>query len=254
MANPQVELHITGHGVITLELDAEKAPKTVENFLSYVRSGHYNGTIFHRVIDGFMIQGGGFAPGMKQKDTHAPIKNEAEAAIRKGVRNGTGYLAMAHDVTMRRDAEHQLQHMAQHDALTGLPNRNMLHEQLKGCLSLAERDHRPVALMLLDLDRFKKINDSLGHHIGDNVLIEVARRLKMGMRTSDIVARLGGDEFVVIGLTASINPDEMAKTAAAMRELGGHLATVQNAFNQWHAESGRPMCQLSMMLAFTVNH
>ena len=110
----------------------------------------------------------------------------------------TGYLAMAHDVTMRRDAEHQLQHMAQHDALTGLPNRNMLHEQLKGCLSLAERDHRPVALMLLDLDRFKKINDSLGHHIGDNVLIEVARRLKSGMRTSDIVARLGGDEFGIL--------------------------------------------------------
>ena len=110
----------------------------------------------------------------------------------------TGYLAMAHDVTHRREAEHQLQHMAQHDALTGLPNRNMLHEQLKSCQVLAERDHRPMALMLLDLDRFKKINDSLGHHIGDNVLIEVARRLKMGMRTSDIVARLGGDEFAIL--------------------------------------------------------
>jgi diguanylate cyclase (GGDEF)-like protein/PAS domain S-box-containing protein len=110
----------------------------------------------------------------------------------------TGYLAMAHDVTLRREAEHQLQHMAQHDALTGLPNRNMVHEQLKLGLTQAERDQRPLALMLLDLDRFKKINDSLGHHIGDSVLIEVARRLKTGMRTSDMVARLGGDEFAVV--------------------------------------------------------
>ena len=110
----------------------------------------------------------------------------------------SGYLAMAHDVTLRREAEHQLQHMAQHDALTGLPNRNMMHEQLRISLGQAERDHRPLSLMLLDLDRFKKINDSLGHHIGDSVLIEVARRLKTGMRTSDLVARLGGDEFAVL--------------------------------------------------------
>jgi len=110
----------------------------------------------------------------------------------------TGYLAMAHDVTSRREAETQLQHMALHDALTALPNRNMLQEQLKACLNIAERDHGNMALMFLDLDRFKKINDSLGHHIGDSVLIEIARRLRAAMRTSDIVARLGGDEFVIL--------------------------------------------------------
>ncbi len=110
----------------------------------------------------------------------------------------TGYVAMAHNVTSRRDAENQLQHMALHDSLTALPNRNMLQEQLKACLALAERDGQAMAMMFLDLDRFKKINDSLGHHIGDNVLIEVARRLRAAMRTSDIVARLGGDEFVVL--------------------------------------------------------
>jgi peptidyl-prolyl cis-trans isomerase B (cyclophilin B) len=71
-----VKLH-TNHGVITLELDAAKAPVTVENFLGYVKSGHFNNTVFHRVIDGFMIQGGGFEPGMKQKPTGAQIKNEA---------------------------------------------------------------------------------------------------------------------------------------------------------------------------------
>jgi len=72
-----VKLHTT-HGTITLELDAAKAPVTVENFLNYVRNGHFDNTIFHRVIDGFMIQGGGFEPGMKQKPTGAQIKNEAD--------------------------------------------------------------------------------------------------------------------------------------------------------------------------------
>ncbi len=76
-----VKLH-TNHGVITLELDASKAPATVENFLAYVKSGHFSNTIFHRVIDGFMIQGGGFEPGMKQKPTGAQIKNEADNQLK----------------------------------------------------------------------------------------------------------------------------------------------------------------------------
>lgn len=85
-----VKLH-TNFGVITLELFADKAPKTVENFKQYVRDGHYDNTIFHRVIGNFMIQGGGFEPGMKQKDTRAPIENEAN----NGVSNAIGTVAMA---------------------------------------------------------------------------------------------------------------------------------------------------------------
>ena len=81
----------TNHGDITIELDAEKAPKTVDNFLSYVKSGHYDGTIFHRVIDGFMIQGGGFEPGMKQKESGEPIDNEAA----NGLANEKYTVAMA---------------------------------------------------------------------------------------------------------------------------------------------------------------
>ncbi|GGI54538.1 peptidylprolyl isomerase [Oxalicibacterium solurbis] len=81
----------TNHGKITIELDAEKAPKTVENFLAYVNAGHYNGTIFHRVIDGFMIQGGGFEPGMKQKPTNEPVENEAK----NGLKNDHYTIAMA---------------------------------------------------------------------------------------------------------------------------------------------------------------
>ena len=91
MSNPQVELHIAGHGVITLELDQEKAPKSVANFLAYVNKGHYNKTIFHRVIPGFMVQGGGFEPGMSQKPTDAPIDNEAN----NGLKNANYTVAMA---------------------------------------------------------------------------------------------------------------------------------------------------------------
>jgi peptidyl-prolyl cis-trans isomerase B (cyclophilin B) len=89
--NPKVELHIAGHGVVTLELDEQKAPKSVANFLAYVKKGHYDGTIFHRVIDGFMIQGGGFAPGMTQKPTDAPVENEAN----NGLKNVKYSVAMA---------------------------------------------------------------------------------------------------------------------------------------------------------------
>ncbi len=85
-----VILH-TNFGPITIELDAEKAPKTVANFLEYAKSGHYDGTVFHRVIDGFMIQGGGFAAGMQQKPTRAPVENEAN----NGLKNDKYTVAMA---------------------------------------------------------------------------------------------------------------------------------------------------------------
>jgi peptidyl-prolyl cis-trans isomerase B (cyclophilin B) len=85
-----IKLH-TNHGVITLSLNAEKAPETVANFLQYARDGHYDGTIFHRVIDGFMIQGGGFTAEMQQKATRKPIQNEAH----NGLRNKAFTIAMA---------------------------------------------------------------------------------------------------------------------------------------------------------------
>jgi peptidyl-prolyl cis-trans isomerase B (cyclophilin B) len=91
MSNPQVELHIANFGVITLELDHGKAPKSAANFLAYVNKGHFDNTIFHRVIPGFMIQGGGFEPGMKQKSSDEPIENEAN----NGLKNNHYTVAMA---------------------------------------------------------------------------------------------------------------------------------------------------------------
>jgi len=92
--NPRVEFK-TSMGAFTLELYPDKAPKTVANFLQYVNSGFYNGTVFHRVIDNFMIQGGGFTRDMKQKETRGPIENEAGIAMKAGLKNELGTIAMA---------------------------------------------------------------------------------------------------------------------------------------------------------------
>src|SRR6266851_7852632 len=85
----------TNFGVIALELEPERAPETVKNFLAYVESGVYSNTVFHRVIDGFIIQGGGFEPGMREKTTRAPIENEAGLALKAGLKNELGTVAMA---------------------------------------------------------------------------------------------------------------------------------------------------------------
>jgi len=92
--NPRVEVKTTA-GNFAIELYPDKAPKTVANFLQYANSGFYNGTIFHRVIDGFMIQGGGFELGMREKTTRAPIENEAGLALKAGLKNELGTVAMA---------------------------------------------------------------------------------------------------------------------------------------------------------------
>jgi len=93
-ADPQVDLK-TNAGTIRIELYPVKAPKTVENFLQYVKAGHYNGTVFHRVIPNFMIQGGGFEQSYRQKPVRPPIRNEAQPAVKAGLKNDVGTIAMA---------------------------------------------------------------------------------------------------------------------------------------------------------------
>ena len=115
-------------------------------------------------------------------------------------------LSLAEDVTAREDAEEQLRQAAVHDALTGLPNRNSLAARLEHAIMRVNRSGDRLALLFIDLDRFKKVNDTLGHAAGDEVLRQAGARIRACVREVDTVARLGGDEFVVL-LETDVRPD-----------------------------------------------
>ena len=116
------------------------------------------------------------------------------------------------EIFERMEAEQRIWHIAHHDALTGLPNRSLLHDRLDQALTQATRSEHRLAVMFLDLDHFKSVNDTLGHHVGDRLLIHVAERLREAVRAVDIVSRLGGDEFVVI-LPEIQNADDATRVA-----------------------------------------
>ncbi|TMF88201.1 MAG: EAL domain-containing protein [Chloroflexi bacterium] len=115
-----------------------------------------------------------------------------------GSGEGAHSIATVENITVRKVQEAALEHMALHDPLTGLPNRTLLGDRLRQALLTAQRDRESLSLLIMDIDRFKEINDTLGHHIGDLLLQETANRLRECLRDSDTVARLGGDEFAVI--------------------------------------------------------
>ena len=127
-------------------------------------------------------------------------------------------LIVVRDITARKAAQARIEFLAMHDALTQLPNRAYLMERLDGVLALARRQQRQAAVLFLDLDKFKKVNDSLGHHIGDGLLREVASRITATVRDSDVVARLGGDEFIIV-LSDITSSDDAAAVAAKLIEV-----------------------------------
>ncbi len=106
--------------------------------------------------------------------------------------------AFVRDITLQKKRQQALEHQALHDALTGLPNRTLLFDRLESAIAFAQRTNNPLAVLLIDLDRFKEVNDTLGHHMGDILLKQVSSRLQGHMRKSDTVARLGGDEFALL--------------------------------------------------------
>lgn len=142
-----------------------------------------------------------------RKDGVTYPKWAAISAIHDGNGELTNYIASFTDISERKAAEARIDHLAHHDALTGLFNRYSLENRLAQSLLAARRENQLLAVMFIDLDRFKVINDTLGHHAGDLLLVEVAQRLEACVRESDIVARLGGDEFVVAltGLATSMD-------------------------------------------------
>lgn len=143
--------------------------------------GAWSGEIWNRKKDGTMYQ----------EWLHVrAMRNDAGAV--------TGYLGYFRDITELKDQERQILFMAYHDALTGLPNRGLLDDRLAKAISQARRNARKLALFFIDLDDFKRINDSLGHDKGDELLLEVTRRLSGAIRTEDTLCRQGGDEFILL--------------------------------------------------------
>jgi diguanylate cyclase (GGDEF)-like protein/PAS domain S-box-containing protein len=148
------------------------------------------------------------------------------------LRNSSGevehFIASFTDISERKEAADRLLHLAYHDPLTHLPNRLAFDSQLELTIRSCERDNRQVAVMLIDLDRFKTVNDTLGHHVGDELLKSVAVRLRECVRASDIVARLGGDEFVVVlpdiesALTAASVAGKVQRFLADSHAVGEH--------------------------------
>ncbi len=125
----------------------------------------------------------------------------------------SGVIGNVRDLTERKRAEQQIEYQAYHDALTGLANRRLFQEHLTLAIALAQRRRRPVAVLFLDLDHFKVVNDSLGHTLGDTLLREIATRLKSSVREGDVVARVGGDEFTIV-----LQELEKKEDAAAMAQ------------------------------------
>jgi diguanylate cyclase (GGDEF)-like protein len=143
-------------------------------------------------------------------------RGRAEDAVRKLEQQNRLLIDDANDVVMAYDTRGRISFVNRRDALTGLPNRTLLQEQLDAAIHRLNVGRTPLALLLLDLDRFKEVNDALGHGVGDAVLQAVAGRLRDAMRSGDTIARLGGDEFAVL----LVDADEGTALQVAQRVRG----------------------------------
>jgi diguanylate cyclase (GGDEF)-like protein len=132
------------------------------------------------------------------------------SAVRDGDGVVTHYVSALTDMSAHKAAQEEIRHLAFYDALTGLPNRRLLHDRLRVAIASSVRSERQGALLFIDLDNFKTLNDTLGHDMGDRLLQQVGQRLSSCVREGDTVARLGGDEFVVMLENLGERPEEAA--------------------------------------------
>jgi len=147
-----------------------------------------------------------------RRDGFESVIEDSAAPIHDRAGRITGAVIVFHEASAARVLSLQMTHSAQHDLVTNLPNRLLLSDRITQSISLARRQHRPIALIFLDLDRFKYINDSLGHATGDKLLQSVSKRLLSSVRRSDTVSRQGGDEFVIL-LSEITHPEDAGTTA-----------------------------------------
>lgn len=172
---------IVGQPIGTLN-PADHDPFAVEAMWGELRRlGHWSGEVWSRKADG----------GLFLERRSIDAVRDADGAV-------THYVFAVTDITESQEKDERIRFLAFHDALTGLPNRFLLEDRLRHGIEMARRDREQLGLMFLDLDQFKSVNDSLGHQVGDMLLMEVSQRVKSLVRQSDTVARLGGDEFVVL--------------------------------------------------------
>jgi diguanylate cyclase (GGDEF)-like protein/PAS domain S-box-containing protein len=164
-----------------------------------LNSGHHDENFFQQL----------FETVEKQEYWRGEIWNRTKAgaitvvlmtvsAVRDAAGQLTQYVGVFTDITQRKETEQRLEHLAQHDPLTDLPNRSLFRDRLQQAINKNHRDEQSLALLFIDLDHFKEVNDTLGHVVGDQLLVETARRIAACVRNSDTVARLGGDEFTVV--------------------------------------------------------
>ena len=179
------------------------------------QSGHWAGEVWNRRKDGTLF-----------------LEWQAISRIAAAQDQPLRYLSIFHDITELRSQQERIQHLAFYDALTDLPNRSLLMDRLEHQMVLAQREKSGLVLMFLDLDRFKDVNDTLGHSAGDALLQAVVHKLQTQVRKSDTVARVGGDEFVIL-LGAPATQDEIARIASQLiavanepLELRGQTAQV----------------------------
>ncbi|MFC3692100.1 EAL domain-containing protein [Chenggangzhangella methanolivorans] len=172
-------------------------------------------------LDRLICESGTGLPSFEEEITGLDGETRYVLTTKAPLRDANGeivaVLTTSLDITDRRRAERHLRHLAHHDTLTDLPNRALLHERVRHEIAQARRSDRKFALHLFDLDRFKGINDVLGHHFGDRLLRAVADRLRATVRESDTVARLGGDEFAILQSNVA-TPEDTAELARRIRE------------------------------------
>jgi diguanylate cyclase (GGDEF)-like protein/PAS domain S-box-containing protein len=164
-----------------------------------LKSGHqaagYYQTLWKTILDGSAWSD---ETVERHRDGSLFTVRQTITPIRGAAGEVTHFIAILEDITAQKETAVRLQHMAYHDRLTGLPNRSLFFDRLSLALAMAQRERRSLTVLFIDLDGFKAVNDTLGHQMGDQLLVEVARRLRATVRRSDSVARLAGDEFVAI--------------------------------------------------------